>query len=158
MADVKAPSKSKSVTKSPTVKSTKSTNEPKPINNKPSHVPVIIYSILAVVLVGYGIYMYFAMRNGIWPFEVYILDTTKFPKDVVQPNGNVSYDNTTGKVYVDGKEDDDAVISEDERKNIGDQADVMQQTNCNYYCSKQGGINTFPIPPDQKVLGDCPCQ
>ena len=122
---------------------------------KTNHTPVIIYSVLAVVLVAYGIYMYFGMRNNIWPFQVYVLDTSKMPPDVVQPNGNVSYGN--GKVYVDGKEDDDAVVSQSERDDLQANADQMQQINCNWYCANGGGKDTFPIPADQKVLGDCPC-
>ena len=123
--------------------------------SKTNHTPVIIYSLLAVFLIGYGIYAYFAMRNNLFPFHVYVLDTTKMTPDVVQPNGNVSYGN--GKVYVDGKEDDDAVVPPSERENLAANAATMQQINCNYYCSNGGGKDTFPIPADQKVIGDCPC-
>lgn len=130
----------------------KTQSETKP---KVNHVPVIIYSILAVILIAYIIYMYFAIRNIFWPFHVYILDTSKYPPDVVQPNGNVTYDATNDKVYVNGKEDDDALISDDERENIAIQAKNQQQINCNYYYGIQGGQKTFPIPKNQKVLGDC---
>lgn len=129
--------------------SDKPVNKPKNV----SHGPVIIYSILAVVLIGYGIYLYFALRNNFWPFHVYILDMSKMPPDVVQPNGNVSYDSSTGKVYVDGKEDDDAKISEDDQEIAKGKAESMKLTNCSYYCVE--GRRTFPLPGEQKVIGDC---
>jgi hypothetical protein len=116
---------------------------------------VIIYSILAVVIIAYGVYLFFAMRNNMWPFHVYIVDTSKLPKGAVQPNGNISHDSATGKTYVDGEEDDDATLSEDDQEIAKVKAAAMDQTNCNWYC--KSGKNSFPLPPDQKVLGDCDC-
>lgn len=117
---------------------------------KVSHAPVIIYSILAIFLIGYGIYMYFAVRNSYWPFHVYIVNTSD---NIVQPNGNVSYDYTSGKVFVNGEEDDDAVISEDDAENLKAIAESMQQTNCTYYAAE--GYRLFPLPKGQKLIGDC---
>lgn len=121
-----------------------------------NHVPVIVFSILIILLIGFGLYCYFALHNGYPPFQFYVVDPDNLPEGAVQPNGNRAFNPFNQQVYVDGVQDDDAKYSADELEVIRNMAASIQQTVCNWYCAT--GKNTFPLPGGQSLIGPkCDC-